>query len=224
MAKQFDNNMMSFGGDMPELEGTTWWKRDGSDHFTIRDILMSPEGFSIRTTDGRLINGDVMETYVQSEVPIEIPKKAPVEKINVAALDPDSPISQERDGNFGSLKYRHDVAFETLPEPRHHPINPVNVEGPVDCGEDGITVSIIDRVLGKTIETKINDLVNITLNTEALKSGVNTLIEILNIPAESIANYLMLRLETKLNPILKEAIDSFMVESTGNKSEPATEE
>ena len=61
-----NNNYMDLGPDSPQLEGTTWWRRDGKDHFTIRDVLMGPEGFSIRTTDGRMLNGDVMDTYIQS--------------------------------------------------------------------------------------------------------------------------------------------------------------
>ena len=116
-----NNNFIDFGPGSPELEGTTWWKPDGTDHFTVRDMLISPEGFSVRTTDGRMIRGDIFETYIQSDTPIHISKQAPVQKIDLSKIDElggvtiNSPKASE---TLGSLNYEHNVKFKE-PAPKH---------------------------------------------------------------------------------------------------------
>lgn len=69
-----------------DIENTTWWKQDGSDHFKVRSVFFDGTGMSIQTYDGRMVNGDILRDYIQSEVPINPPKDPPVQKINRALL------------------------------------------------------------------------------------------------------------------------------------------
>lgn len=69
-----------------DIENTTWWKQDGSDHFKVRSVFFDGTGMSIQTYDGRMVNGDILRDYVQSEVPINPPKNPPVQKINKSLL------------------------------------------------------------------------------------------------------------------------------------------
>jgi len=69
-----------------DIENTTWWKQDGSDHFKVRSVFFDGTGMSIQTYDGRMISGDVLRDYIQSEEPISKPKTPTAPKINRAAL------------------------------------------------------------------------------------------------------------------------------------------
>jgi hypothetical protein len=69
-----------------DIENTTWWKQDGSDHFKVRSVFFDGTGMSIQTYDGRMINGDILRDYIQSETPINASKTPPVVKVNKSLL------------------------------------------------------------------------------------------------------------------------------------------
>lgn len=69
-----------------DIENTTWWKQDGSDHFKVRSVFFDGTGMSIQTYDGRMINGNILRDYIQSETPISISKTPPVAKVNKSSL------------------------------------------------------------------------------------------------------------------------------------------
>lgn len=220
-----NGSIMDLGPDTPQLEGTTWWKPDGTDHFTIRDILMAPEGFTIRTTDGRMINGDVMETYIQSEVPINIPKQAPVHKVNIKELDEVSQVEEVEDkGNFGSLKYNHDVEFAEPPAQRHHMKDPIN--DPIGDPDptpriNSVEQAMIDRVLGRV---NLDELVSVGINTiESVENGVVTLCNTLNVPRKEINMYLTNRIKGKIASLVQQSVDDFLNTVVPNPEEVTPE-
>ena len=204
--------IMDFGGQ--ELEGTTWGKPDGSDHFTIRSILIGEEGLSIQTTDGRLISGDVMETYVQSDGPISIPKEAPVYKIDTENLDE---LSTTKADNFGSLKYQHDVQFANPTGTRHHPIDPINdpIGEPSNTGSGQPTQStrnveylMIDKVLGKYMN---DELAAVTINPiTTVDNGIHTLHDVLNIDHKDIHEYMVQRLTNHIQDMVSKSVDAYL--------------
>jgi len=69
-----------------DIENTTWWKMDGSDHFKVRSVFFDDAGMKIQAYDGRMISGDVLNEYIQSEEPIKKPKTPSTPKINKASL------------------------------------------------------------------------------------------------------------------------------------------
>jgi hypothetical protein len=186
-----NNNMYEFGGDTPALEGTTWWRPDGGDHFTVRDVLMGPEGFTIHTTDGRMISGEVMETYIQSNEPISIPKQAPAQHITTEELtagidEADAAGVIQEPGQdvlhktFGSLKYDHS-----------------NIQQPTqqEIPTDNIDMTMIKRVLDN-IDIKDPD-VTISVTSD-LQSAISTLINILNVDMEALVKYFKDRLYSRI--------------------------
>lgn len=204
-----NNNAMDFGPEMPQLEGTTWWKRDGKDHFTIRDVLMGPEGFSIRTTDGRMLNGDVMDTYIQSEVPINIPKQAPKQKIDVSHLDEVNGI----DTNFGSLKYEHDVNFQKPQAPKHtqkvQQDTPKEMEGPKLS--DSVELAMVDKVFGKFDDNTIN--VQLPCDEKIINS-INTITNVLNVDKKFIIQYFERKLFKYVTQNSSKIVDEWINEIT----------
>ncbi len=204
-----NEQIIDFGPDSMGLEGTQWWRPDGGDHFKVRDVLMGPEGMSVRTTDGRTLDGKVFETYVQSDVPIKIPKQAPTQKINVAELDPDTPI--ERENSFGSLKHSHPgVVFQE--DTRHYgmpkdPINEPLAQKPQVNDIDPIELGMIERVLGEAkfdgIKIEIEDDGNIS-------TGISTLKNILNVKPENIEKFLVNKISQNLTNIAKTTAEKLM--------------
>lgn len=207
-----NQQIMDFNPDSMALEGTKWWKPDGSDHFTIRDVLMAPEGMSIRTTDGRILDGGVMETYVQSDEPIHIPTERPTEKLDLSNLDPDTPVQQVGETKFGSLKNSHPgVQFKE--DTRHHgiphdPINdplPGNPEPTSDI--DPVELAMIERVLGKASF----DCIHVDVQDDGtIMNGISTLHEVLNVKKENIEKYLTKRILENLNNVAATATQQLM--------------
>ena len=182
-----NNNYMDLGPDSPQLEGTTWWRRDGKDHFTIRDVLMGPEGFSIRTTDGRMLNGDVMDTYIQSEVPINIPKQAPKQKIDVSHLDELGSVKVGETQSLGSLKYDHDVNFQKPQAPKHTPKTGEAVQEQTGrtLGES-VELAMVDKVFGKFDDSSIDIKLP---NDDKTITSIKTITDVLNVDKKFIVQY-----------------------------------
>ena len=86
-------NMMG----MPDITGTTWWSRTGQDHFTVREVIMDPSsGMVVTTTDGRMINMDRMDNYIQSDKPVgDVRNAPPINVIDVRGLDIETPVQVE---------------------------------------------------------------------------------------------------------------------------------
>ena len=206
---------LAMGMEGMELENTQWWKPDGTDHFPIRDILMGPDGMVIRTTDGRQLDGSVMETYIQSATPVHIPTERPVANIDVKSLDPDSPVEQTtptQQKGFGSLRNSHPgVTFKE--DTRHYgmpkdPLNdPLGSEGTSNNDIDPVEYTMIDRVLGKASF----DCIHVDVQDDGtILNGISTLHDILNVKRENIEAYLTQRIMASLKDIAKNACNQLL--------------
>ena len=218
-----NNDTMDLGmGGETGLENTTWWKPDGSDHFTIHDMLMSPEGFSVRTTDGRLLPADVMEQYIQSDIPItghereqQVPRINPkqLEGIDKSAIVADD---IEKPKNFGSLKYSHPGAKFQQPtnqrmvkkeaDPLNDPLVPENT--PTEQTElDAVSYGMIDRVLGNV---NTDELVAVNINPiEKIDGGVVTLVNTLNIKRSELKTYMVDRIAGQFESMVNAALSVY---------------
>lgn len=202
--QMMDVSMGSMG-----LEGTTWWKQDGSDHFTVRDVMMGPDGITVRTSDGRMLNGSVLETYIQSDEPINIPKQAPVQKIDVGDLDKDTPVEPTKP--LGSLKNSHpgvtfaeDTNHYGVPkDPINEPITPTSQSPDIDS----VDLAIIERVLGNADFNCIHVEV---VDDGVIATGIGTLHDVLNIKHDTIEKYLVAKIKTNLGNIAENAASQLM--------------
>lgn len=236
-----NNDTMDLGmGGETGLENTTWWKPDGSDHFTIHEMLMSPEGFSVRTTDGRLLPADVMEQYIQSDVPItghereqQVPRINPkqLEGIDKSAIVADD---IEKPKNFGSLKYSHPGAKFQQPshqqmvkkeaDPLNDPLPGNGFEEPevpeVPDELDAVSYGMIDRVLGKA---NLEDLMTVYVNpVEKIDAGVVTLVNTLNIKRSEIKTYMVNRLVEKIGSMVDMAFTVYFDSLLGEEEHTET--
>lgn len=208
------------------LEGTKWWSRDGSDHFVVREVLISPEGFSIRTDDGRLLSGDVMETYIQSDTPVGDMNRRPEARIDPRQLEGmdaaaivDDGKKPAKGGKFGSLKYSHPGAVfqepkqnnrmvRKEPDPLNDPLNNPLIEEQEQMEElDEVSFGMIDRVLGKV---DMNELTSIVINPiDKVDSGIVVLVNTLNINRKELRTYMANRIGEKFQEMLNESLDQY---------------
>lgn len=229
------NNMMLEGDQ--QLEGTKWWSRDGSDHFTIHEVLISPEGFSVRTTDGRLLSADILEKYIQSDKPISdmITANKNQQPIDISGLDEVDSTSIHTDAQpFGSLKFSHPGAsfkqpsrqqmVRKEPDPINDPL-PGNEfkehEVPEVPNElDAISYGMIDRVLGKA---NFEELVTVNINSiEKMDEGVVTLVNTLNIKRSELKSYIAGRLAERFESMINMAVDVYLDNLLGKETTEET--
>lgn len=67
------NNGLMFGMEGPNMEGT-WYNPQTGDSFTVRNSFFQDNQYIVQTTDGRIIEYNQLQHYVQSDKPIEIQK------------------------------------------------------------------------------------------------------------------------------------------------------
>lgn len=67
------NNGIMFGTQGPMMTGT-WYNPNTGDSFTVRDSFFENNQYVVSTTDGRVLSYDMIQHYVQSDKPIEMPK------------------------------------------------------------------------------------------------------------------------------------------------------
>lgn len=220
-----NNSALDLGmGGETGLENTTWWKQDGSDHFTILEVVMSPEGFSVRTTDGRLLQADILEQYIQSNTPIndmfQKPTNIPVIDVsNLDEIDGKTIIVDEPDkkpGNrFGSLKFSHPGV--KYPSGTHDPISDrITINNTSNDEIDTISYGMIERVLGKL---DIKDLISIDINrVKKVDDGVFTLINVLNIKHSELKTYMVNMIIEKIPIMVEKALSSYLDNLLGEKN------
>lgn len=90
------NNGLMFGMEGPNMEGT-WYNPQTGDSFTVRNSFFQDNQYIVQTTDGRVLDYNSLQHYIQSDKPISHMDKPVVEESlpsEVMSLI-EGPISQE---------------------------------------------------------------------------------------------------------------------------------
>ena len=80
------NNGIMFGTQGPVMSGT-WYNPVTGDSFTVMDSFFENNQYVVKTTDNRVLGYEEIQNYVQSDKPIEMPKKTQAEQLPSAVLD-----------------------------------------------------------------------------------------------------------------------------------------
>ena len=70
------NNGLMFGMEGPNMEGT-WYNPRTGDSFTVRNSFFQDNQYIVQTMDGRVLDYNTLQEYIQSDRPIEMPKPQP---------------------------------------------------------------------------------------------------------------------------------------------------
>lgn len=80
------HNGLMFGMEGPNMEGT-WYNPKTGDSFTVRNSFFQDNQYLVQTTDGRVLDYNTLQSYVQSDRPIEMPKPQPQQETLPAEVE-----------------------------------------------------------------------------------------------------------------------------------------
>lgn len=184
------------------IEGTTWWKQDGSDHFTIRSVFFDGSGMSIQTDDGRMVRGDVLQDYIQSDSPIGPKPEPTIPHINKALLM--QGMSEEEIG---------DVFINDTPGLGSNLANPIqNTEPkPTPVSKESENDIIIKRLLDKLGYPKYNFNCNLEI-TEEYVNKLKQSIELMGLSVTEVRDYIYKHIEKDRENIYNMVLKEFETE------------
>lgn len=166
-----------FGTEGPNMEGY-WYNPKTGDQFIVRNSFFQDNQYLVQTTDGRLIEYDQLQHYVQTDKPIDLPKPEPKEEplpAEVADLiATDDTYLLPEDANLLQPKKLGNLS-NTLPKPQVI-IEPVNTSD----------AHIIDKALGK------KDMPDLQVNIDWVncpEREIEVLIDIMDINPDSIIDW-----------------------------------
>lgn len=170
------NNGLTFGTQGPVMSGT-WYNPKTGDSFTVMDSFFENNQYMVKTTDGRVLEYNLLQNYVQSDSPIP-----PMNKSNVDNELPASVLSELATDDFVPTLPREALGTTT-------PTNLGNINTPAVESNKGI----IGKALGKCSKPEV--VANITWD-DFPKRQIEMLSEIMEIDVKEIVEWYTNQLDT----------------------------
>ena len=222
-------NGMMFGGEGPIMNGT-WYNPSTGDAFTVRDSFFEDNQYTVTTTDGRYLNYNQLQSYIQTDMKLEDLKRMKEEKQNtvkeeipaeVASLiegsndDPYASMMTPDDLMIGNIKpnlgniYRDDLPVQQTP------VGYVTVDK-YDAGKgQSMNEAIIEKALKNAEKPEFN--VDVIWDNFPLKQ-IEMLKDIMEIPEDEIIDWYLDNIEmSEVVDALKTAIRSKILCSEGEE-------
>ena len=221
-------NGMMFGGEGPIMNGT-WYNPSTGDAFTVRDSFFEDNQYTVTTTDGRYLNYNQLQSYIQTDMKLEDLKRMKEEKQNtvkeeipaeVASLlesndDPYASMMTPDDLMIGNIKpnlgniYRDDLPVQQTP------VGYVTVDK-YDAGKgQSMNEAIIEKALKNAEKPEFN--VDVIWDNFPLKQ-IEMLKDIMEIPEDEIIDWYLNNIEMiEVVDALKTAIRSKILCSEGEE-------
>lgn len=213
-------------GDGPILNGH-WYNPKTGDSFTVRDTFFEDNNLICMTTDGRRLDYNMLQQYVQSDKPF--PKQNQPVKPNI----PDSILSEvlpvntadkPLNNNAGpltgmdtSLMTEEDIALITGQSPKVQAnfVNPTKTIAPVQKDED---VILIERLLKRASKPSVACYVKWGNFPEKQFE----MLDMMGVDAEKIVEYFLQSIDLQaLREEVKMGIEKYIYDYFGNEKEIA---
>lgn len=184
---------MMFGGEGPVMQGT-WYNPQTGDAFTVRDSFFEDNQYVVTTTDGRYLNYNQLQNYVQSDMKLEDLKKnrvqrdepVPAEIMDMIANDDLSEV--QSDDYFGIIPEDMDIISDKskpmgniYAAPESQTLRPTQSQ-PVQ----NLNTTIIEKALKNTSKPTFS--INVKWPNYPAKE-IEMLKDIMEIPINEIANW-----------------------------------
>ena len=199
---------MMFGGEGPVMQGT-WYNPSTGDAFTVRDSFFEDNQYVVTTTDGRYLQYNQLQNYVQSDMKLEDLKKLNTNtksKVNQAEALPaevanlidntNDPVNDSQvDDYFGILPEDMDMLTNPIATPKLGNIHatptvtaPSVYARPLDVpvAEVNMNTAIIEKALKNT---KQPDFILSLKWTDYPEKQIEMLRDIMDIPADEIVEW-----------------------------------
>lgn len=203
-------NGINFSVDGPVMSGT-WYNPNTQDSFTVRDTFFENNQLLVSTTDGRMLDYNMIQNYVQCD-PKDIPAKNS-KQINdipseVASIlespTPQDPNMLEEDMNLIN-GYNN---IKNTPSPLGN-LNKINNEG-IGKSEDQ---RLVERVLSRQQQPSINCNINWT---KFPQKQMDVLMDMMGVDIEDVCDFYISKIN--LNDIresIKKDIENFILVAMG---------
>lgn len=205
------NNGLMFGMEGPNMEGA-WYNPQTGDSFTVRNSFFQDNQYIVQTTDGRILDYNTLQNYVQSDRPIEMPKPQPKKQqlpaeVEDLIADTDTVADTETyllpedaellsPKTLGSLGQQVSQSVQTAGYSQV--VEPVQIQD----------VSIINKALAKRSLPDIQ--VGIDWK-DFPEREVNMLIDVMDIPYDAIVAWYMSRVDVNVvTACLRTAIEDYV--------------
>lgn len=188
---------ITFNMEGPVVSGY-WYNPKTGDSFTVRDSYFENNQFMITTTDGRVLEYNQIQNYIQSDKPIETKNMVKIQDSSVGYI-PDSIKDMVEECNKYDNYINQDIqSMKPQYEGKRIYDDSVN--------EQPNNYYIIDRALSKLTLPKIK--VDVTWGTrKAPKEELMLLSNIMDIPVEDIVKWYISKFDSSmLNVELQECI------------------
>lgn len=153
---------INFGGDGPIMQGT-WYNPYTGDAFTVRDAFFEDNQYIVMTTDGRKMDYNRLQNYIQSDMKLEDLKKMKVEKKEKEEIpDEIKNILATNDELDNEYLIPEDNIYTTKPlgninEPRHiAPAHAHTHAGYATSEPVNMNTAIIEKALKNTPKPVLN--------------------------------------------------------------------
>lgn len=153
---------INFGGDGPIMQGT-WYNPYTGDAFTVRDAFFEDNQYIVMTTDGRKMDYNRLQNYIQSDMKLEDLKKMKVEKKEKEEIpDEIKNILATNDELDNEYLIPEDNIFTSKPlgninEPRHiAPVSAHTHAGYATSEPVNMNTAIIEKALKNTPKPVLN--------------------------------------------------------------------
>lgn len=177
------NNGITFGDQGPLMEGT-WYNPSTGDSFTVRDSFFEDGQYMVTTMDGRMLGYNMIQNYIKSDKPINIPKKPQEESL------PSEVESLIASDNFNELEADTDIYGINGPK-----LGNINKPLPYSIQEETppFNIGIIKKALDKCSRPQVD--CSITWN-DFPKKQIEMLSEIMEIDTKEIVEWYASQLDT----------------------------
>lgn len=193
-----------FNGGAPMMEGT--WQNPQTGHkFTVRDTIFEDGQLKVTTTDGRILDYNMIQNYVQCKdseghnvsIPTTTPRPGQQKK---EELPPEiAALIEGDDPSAGVMIPEDEEGLGNMFTPKATPFTAVEPTPMIDTGarhveapQVDLDTMLITKVLGKKTDPSING--EVTWENCPIKQLV-TLVDTLSVEPEAIANYYINKLD-----------------------------
>lgn len=217
---------INFGGDGPIMQGT-WYNPYTGDAFTVRDAFFEDNQYIVMTTDGRKMDYNRLQNYIQSDMKLEDLKKMKVEKKEKEEIpDEIKNILATNDDLDNEYLIPEDNIYITKPlgninEPRHVAPAYAHARPQEARGSVNMNTAIIEKALKNTTKPQFNVTVSWTDYPER---QIEMLKDVMDIPEDEILDWYLDNIEMlEIVEAVKEGIRNRILFKEPPTIEPTTQ-
>ena len=214
---------INFGGDGPVMQGT-WYNPYTGDAFTVRDAFFEDNQYIVMTTDGRKMDYNRLQNYIQSDMKLEDLKKMKIEKQEKEEIPEEiKGLLATNDELENEYLIPEDNIFTpnslgNINEPRH--IAPASAHTHVVDKPINMNTAIIEKALKSTSKPTFN--VNVSW-VDYPERQIEMLKDVMDIPEDEILDWYLDNIEMiEIVEAVKEGIRQRILFKEGTIVEPTT--